>query len=223
MSRGGCFACVVPSPAPSPCDRLSRLRLLWAGLTPGRARSCLPCVEQVRPRHRSPHALARRPGLPSSRCRPPSGRSSVRFSSNMPRSWIDPGGTVDARLGASSGAGFPILLLDLLPHLYIYGAVSTFGRLRAVLWPAGFPVYASPMLFPHPDLAPSRGWLPVFEVLVTRRPSAVFNGLANINATLGSYYWLGFVTSGLAPDKKRLALLGAQRSRAGNPTSGGER
>ena len=59
--------------------------------------------------------------------------------------------------------------------------------------------------------APSRGWLPVFEVLVTRRPSAVFNGLANINATLGSFYWLGFETSGLPPDKKRLALLGAQR------------
>ena len=41
---------------------------------------------------------------------------------------------------------------------------------------------------------------------------ASFNDLANINATLGSYYWLGFITTGLSPDKKRLALLGAQRS-----------
>jgi hypothetical protein len=40
--------------------------------------------------------------------------------------------------------------------------------------------------------------------------SAIFNGLANIYATLGSYYWLGFITSGLSPDKKRHALHGAR-------------
>jgi len=39
----------------------------------------------------------------------------------------------------------------------------------------------------------------------------LFHGLANITATLGSFYWLGFETSGLSPDKKRLAWLGAQR------------
>ena len=49
--------------------------------------------------------------------------------------------------------------------------------------------------------------------------SAIFNGLANTTATLGSFYWLGFETSGLSPDKKRLALLGAQRLSAGDPTS----
>ena len=38
-----------------------------------------------------------------------------------------------------------------------------------------------------------------------------FDGLANTTATLGSFYWLGFETSGLSPDKKRLAWLGAQR------------
>jgi hypothetical protein len=32
-----------------------------------------------------------------------------------------------------------------------------------------------------------------------------------MSATLDSFYWLGFETSGLKPDKKRLALLGAQR------------
>jgi hypothetical protein len=42
-------------------------------------------------------------------------------------------------------------------------------------------------------------------------PPAIFNGLADTTATLGSFYWLGFETSGLSPDKKRLAWLGAQR------------
>lgn len=46
---------------------------------------------------------------------------------------------------------------------------------------------------------------------------AIFNDLANINATLGSYFWLGFITTGLSPDKKRLALLGAQRLKQGSP------
>jgi hypothetical protein len=32
-----------------------------------------------------------------------------------------------------------------------------------------------------------------------------------MTATLGSFYWLGFETTGLSPDKKRLAWLGAQR------------
>jgi len=35
--------------------------------------------------------------------------------------------------------------------------------------------------------------------------------LANITATLGSSYSLGFETSDLSSDKKRLAFLGAQR------------
>jgi hypothetical protein len=33
-----------------------------------------------------------------------------------------------------------------------------------------------------------------------------------MTATLGSFYWLGFETSGLSPDKKRLAWLGARLS-----------
>ena len=50
-------------------------------------------------------------------------------------------------------------------------------------------------------------------VFVTRFSSRHFIGLANINATLGSDYWLGFITYGLSPYKKRLALLGTQRQR----------
>jgi hypothetical protein len=40
--------------------------------------------------------------------------------------------------------------------------------------------------------------------------SAIFDDLADFNAILGSRCWLGFTASGLSPDKKRLALLGAQ-------------
>jgi hypothetical protein len=47
--------------------------------------------------------------------------------------------------------------------------------------------------------------------LFVRFSPHIFNGLANTTATLGSFYWLGFETSGLTPDKKRLAWLGAQR------------
>ena len=79
--------------------------------------------------------------------------------------------------------------------------------MRPTLWPAHFPVYASSMPFRHPS-APSG--LPVL-ILVTRTSPATFNDLADINATLGNDYWLGFIISGLSPNKKRLALLGAQQ------------
>jgi hypothetical protein len=62
------------------------------------------------------------------------------------------------------------------------------------------------MLFPHPFFG-----IPVGNAV----PPAGFNGLANMTATLGSDYWLGFITTGLSPDKKRLAWLGAQRPRHG--------
>ncbi|MCX6875141.1 MAG: hypothetical protein NTW21_15225 [Verrucomicrobia bacterium] len=38
-----------------------------------------------------------------------------------------------------------------------------------------------------------------------------------MTATLGSFYWLGFEKSGISTDKKRLASLGAQRSKASRP------
>ena len=107
---------------------------------------------------------------------------------------------------ASSGVGFSKLLLDLLPYLNTYGAVITFRCLRDTLWPMGFPVYASVMLFPHPSVCVTSGFM-----LFTRCLPRIFDELANMTATLGSFYWLGFETSGLSPDKKRLALLGAQQ------------
>ena len=61
------------------------------------------------------------------------------------------------------------------------------------------------MLFPHPLASAFRN---KFDNAVS---SANFDGLANITATLGSFYWLGFETSDLSSDKKRLAWLGAQR------------
>ena len=124
----------------------------------------------------------------------------------MPRSCDDPDGTLDTRHGVSSGTGFSILLVDLLPHLNNYGAISTFRRLRAALWPVWFPVYASTVLFPHPSAITASGFM-----LFTRCLPRSSNGLANTTATLGSYYWLGIITSGLTPDKKRLAWLGAQQ------------
>jgi hypothetical protein len=63
------------------------------------------------------------------------------------------------------------------------------------------------MLFPHPSASKAASGF----MLLTRCLPRISNGLANITATLGSFYWLGFETSGLSPDKKRLALLGAQR------------
>jgi hypothetical protein len=63
------------------------------------------------------------------------------------------------------------------------------------------------MLFPHPlAFKATSGFL-----LFTRFLPRLFIGLANTTATLGSFYWLGFETTGLSPDKKRLAWLGAQR------------
>jgi len=64
------------------------------------------------------------------------------------------------------------------------------------------------MLFRHPST------LAGFRLFVGNAvASAIFNDLANIHATLASYFWLGFITTGLSPDKKRLALLGAQRQK----------
>lgn len=63
------------------------------------------------------------------------------------------------------------------------------------------------MLFPHPLASKAASGFTLF----TRCLPLIFNGLANTTATLGSFYWLGFETSGLSPDKKRLAWLGAQQ------------
>jgi hypothetical protein len=52
---------------------------------------------------------------------------------------------------------------------------------------------------------------PPGSCLFVRFAPHTFNGLANTTATLGSFYWLGFETTGLSPVKKRLAWLGAQR------------
>jgi hypothetical protein len=68
-------------------------------------------------------------------------------------------------------------------------------------------VYASIVLFPHPSASKATSGFLLFTRFLPRR----FIGLANTTATLGSFYWLGFETTGLSPDKKRLAWLGAQR------------
>ena len=52
-------------------------------------------------------------------------------------------------------------------------------------------------------------------MLFTRCLPRFFNDLADFHARLGIRYGLGFTASGLSPDKKRLALLGAQRLGSG--------
>jgi hypothetical protein len=76
--------------------------------------------------------------------------------------------------------------------------------------------YVIPCVRFNRAVSPSLGLQVSFRISVGDAvSSAIFNGLANTTATLGSFYWLGFETSGLSPDKKRLALLGAQRSSSG--------
>ena len=110
------------------------------------------------------------------------------------------------RQGGHRDAGFPLLLPGLPPRLYIYGAISTFRRVRSALWPAGFPVYASVVPFPHPPASETAGFM-----LLTRCLPRLSHGLADTSATLGNDCWLGFIITGLSPDQKRLALLGAQQ------------
>ncbi len=98
----------------------------------------------------------------------------------------------------------------------VTGVISTFRRVRTALWPMRFPVYASMILFPHPSASKTASGF----MLLTRCLPRISNGLAVMSATLGSFYWLGFETSDLSSDKKRLALLGAQR-RALPPGQGG--
>ena len=89
-----------------------------------------------------------------------------------------------------------------------YGAVSILRRLRDSLRSVWFSVYASLMLFRHPS---HPGMIRPF--VGNAVPSATFYDLANMSAKLDTYFWLGFIRSGLPPDKKRHALHGAQRLR----------
>ena len=166
MSRGGTFACVASLPTPSPCNRRYRLELLWAGLTPGESRLRLLVVDRSRPQAALRPSPGNSPGLPSSRCRP--WKSGHLFASlhachglkSTPMELRRP------RLCGRRNAGFPLLLPGLLPCLDIYGAISTFRRVRAALWPTCFPLYASSKLFRHPSALAASGcslvlrWLP---------------------------------------------------------------
>ena len=192
----GCFGRVVHPPAPLPCDRRYRLGLLWAGLTPGFPERFLRFVGDRWPAGaRSPPA-GWRPGLPSSRCRPPQGGHSFASLPACHGLKATPMELLRPRHDGRRNAGFPLLLPGLLPCLDTYGAISTFRRVRSALWPADFPVYASIVLFPHPSASKSASGF----LLFTRCLPRCSYGLANTTATLGSFYWLGFETSGLSPD-----------------------
>jgi hypothetical protein len=103
----------------------------------------VPCQKDVRRGVRR-HDRGQRPQLQKNR--------GARATTLGPQIRNDYAGKFTSRRGiASFGAGFSILLLDLLPPLNYDGAISAFGRVRTVLWPACFPVYASVMSFPHPQ------------------------------------------------------------------------
>ena len=96
-----------------------------------------------------------------------------------------------------------------------YGAVSILGRLRDSLRSVWFSVYASLMLFRHPSHPEM-----IRPFVGNAVPSATFYDLANMSAKLDTYFWLGFIRSGLPPDKKRHALHGAQRLSHPTPDRG---
>ena len=102
----------------------------------------------------------------------------------------------------------PCGLRDFVP----FGTCAKASHLQEALSRPRQSVYASIMLFPHPSVCTQ---LPGTS-LVTRFPPRIIDGLAHITATLGSLYWLGFETTGLSPDKKRLAY---RRTASSPPTA----
>ena len=66
---------------------------------------------------------------------PSAGRSSVRFSSHMPRSCDDPGGTSDTCHVASFGAGFSITLVNLLAERRDSAKTSRTRQASCSNWP----------------------------------------------------------------------------------------
>ena len=102
---------------------------------------------------------------------------------------------------------FPITLVGRPPCWRAYGAVLYLEESAKL--PA---VWIVPCLRFNDIVPPCEraGLLTALDV-GNAVPSAGFNDLANIDARLGNYFWLGFIITGLSPDKKRPALHGAQR------------
>jgi hypothetical protein len=205
FSRGRFCARVASLPTPSPCDRPYRLGLLWVGLTPSRSRLRLPLVGSRRPADiagmaaRSPVFVAPSFYLMASRVR------LLRFSPTVPRSYSTPADSSRACHCARDDAAFPVTLAGRHPH---------FDLLRSCINLEGTATSPAAWLVPcvrfTNAVPPSVHHLGFGQYVGNAVAPAISNGLANISATLGSNYWLGFITTGLSPDKKRHALHGAQ-------------
>ncbi len=153
-------------------------------------------------------------------------------STTMPRSKVDPGGTCSAspKCGSTDAGllrfahplnGAALRAGDLAalgsPYCYWISSHGSFLRgcinlqvLAKVLVAWSFP-YLRFVQIVSPSFHPSVIRSTSSSSLFTRCFPRLFNSLADFNARLGNRYGLGFTVSGLSPDKKRLALLGAQQ------------
>ena len=157
-------------------------------------------------------AAVRLPGLPSSRCHPPQGGHffaslhtchGLRSTPTEPRTLAIP---------------LPGSRLSVLDSPYCYWISFRLSIMTGHYQPSDGCEPPCGLCASLCTLPPCRFPIlkqasqPVFGFsLVTRCLPRISNGLADISATLGSFYWLGFETSGQSPDKKRLAWLGAQQ------------
>lgn len=121
--------CVTLSP-PSPCDRLSRLRVLWSDLT--------PMLPSCGPRFVAPHfpVVREQPGPPKFLC-----ASLCACHDLRPRQVLD-----------ISSWRCPLFWLPrIVRRRHLRLSVTGLNLFRAVacppLWPTQFPVYACVMLF----------------------------------------------------------------------------
>jgi hypothetical protein len=146
-------------------------------------------------------------GPPEFKVPPSSGRSSVRFSACVPRSRVDPGGTPPASPWRPAECWIPSTVTRS-------PSTSRYLRGYIILQAGAFRPVARRLpcvRFGH-AVSPSFGIQAASGfMLFTRCLPRMFHGLSNMSATLGNGCWLGFVITGLSPDKKRLASLGAQR------------
>ena len=135
--------------------------------------------------------------------------SFCRFSLYIPRSYSTPVELTWAHQRARVNAAFPVTLAGRLPQCTLTELCHSSGgcELPCGLYSSLSTLHSSCFTILHALSA-------IGKFVGNAVPSAIFYGLANWSARLGSDFWLGVITTGLSPDKKRHALHGAQRPSA---------